>query len=143
MLPRITGEFTIGSDPELRFTQIGKAVASFSAVASKSKKDDAGNWVDDKDIWVRVTVWDRVAEHVAESFTKGSRIVLSGTIHEEKWTDKDGNDRKTLNVTADEIGASIRFGSTVYTKAERASAAGPVGADNPWATAPQTHQPPF
>lgn len=133
-LLRVTGEVTVGSDPELRYTQTGKAVASFSAIASKSKKDDAGNWVDDKEQWVRVTVWDQAAEHVAESVVKGMRVVITGDIYTEKYTDKDGVERTSTNVTAHEVGVSLRFGTATYTKAERSNTSAPAGGADPWAT---------
>lgn len=142
MLPRITGEFTVGSDPELRFAPSGIAVASFSAVADKSKKTDDG-WEKDKEIWVRVTAFKQMAEHVAESVTKGSRVVISGQISLSDWEDKDGNKRTSAEVVADEIGVSLRFGTAKYTKAERQQQAAPA-ADNPWASGTGTaDNPPF
>lgn len=133
MLPRITGEFTVGSDPELRFAPSGIAVASFSAVADKSKKTDDG-WEKDKEIWVRVTVFKQMAEHVAESITKGMRVVIAGQINLSDWEDKDGNKRTSAEVVADEIGVSLRFGTAKYTKAERSATASKPASDNPWET---------
>lgn len=133
MLPRITGEFTVGSDPELRFAPSGIAVASFSAVADKSKKTDDG-WEKDKEIWVRCTAFKQMAEHVAESVTKGSRVVISGQISLSDWEDKDGNKRTSAEVVIDEIGVSLRFGTAKYTKAERSAQASKPASDNPWDT---------
>lgn len=134
-LLRAQGELTLGSDPELRFTQTGKAVCSFSAVASKSKKDESGNWVDDKSAWFKVTVWDKMAEHAAASFSKGSRILVIGDVHQEEY-EKDGVKRTSLCLTAHEIAASVRFGETTFVKAERNNsatpAAAPAGQANPW-----------
>lgn len=145
-LPRISGEFTLGGDPELRFTQSGKAVASFSAIASKSKNvgtRENPDWQDDKEIWVRVTVWDKIAENVAESLEKGSRVVIIGEIFTEKYTDRDGNERTSLNVNAFEIGPSIRFATAKITKAERSNTASPSGAADPWASSSNSDEIPF
>lgn len=143
MLPRITGEFTVGSDPELRFAPSGIAVASFSAVADKSKKNESGEWEKDKEIWVRVTAFKQMAEHVAESVTKGSRVVISGQISLSDWEDKDGNKRTSAEVIADDIGVSLRFGTAKYTKAERSAQASKPATDDPWTTQGGDSPPPF
>lgn len=132
-LLRVHGEVTLGADPDLRFTQAGKPVCSFSAVASKSKKDENDNWVDDKQAWVRVTVWDKLAEHVAGSLKKGDRAVIVGDLYEEEY-EKDGVKRKSLNVTAYEVGASVRFAEVVINKAQRSNTSAPAtaGAADPW-----------
>lgn len=145
MLPRIHGEFTVGSDVTLKYAQTGTAVASFSAVASKDKKNAAGEWEKDKEIWIRVTTFKQVAEHVAASVTKGSRVVIDGTISVSNYETKEGEKRQGVEVIADEIGVSLRFGTAEYKKAERASGGAPAAAKadtSPW-DQPSGNEPPF
>lgn len=131
-LPKVHGEFTVGADPELKFTQSGKAVCSFSAIASKPKKNDNDEWVDDKEIWVRLTFWDQQAENVAESITKGMRIIVDGAIHVRKYEDKEGNERQSIEIDYAEIGPSIKFATAKVTKAERSNTAAAPAAADPW-----------
>lgn len=93
----------LGNDPEQRFTPGGVPVASFSLAVNRTWTDNEGNRKD-KTTWVRVTCWKKQAEIVAQYLTKGSKVMVIGEIEEARpYTDRDGNQRASLEVTAHTI----------------------------------------
>ena len=93
-------------DPELRRTQTGTPVASFSLAVDRDFKDKAtGEKTTD---WVNVTAWRSTAEFVSKYFSKGRMAVVDGRLQTNIWTDKDGNKRSSLEVVAD----SVYFGDS-------------------------------
>jgi len=88
----------LGSDPELRYTQSGTAVANFSLATNDSEKDGDG-WKDRVE-WHRITVWTKLAERCSEYLRKGSSVYLEGRLQTRKWQDKDGMDRYTTEIVA-------------------------------------------
>lgn len=116
----ITGNVT--ADPELRHTQGGRAVANFT-VADTPRYREAGSsdWKDGETLYQRVAVWDSLAENVARSITKGSRVVVTGTVQAKSFTGNDGEKRTYTELTADEVGASLRFATAVITRAGQSS----------------------
>jgi single-strand DNA-binding protein len=160
MLPTLTGEMRVGTDPELRFTPAGMPICSFRAVASSRKKDEqTGEWADDKTSWVTVTTFQQMAENVAESIQKGDLIALIGRLEVQEWTDQENNKRITVNVIADAIGPALRWATAKVTQAQRSNgqSAPPQqqqrsqqrppqqqsrSGGDPWAT-PQSEDPPF
>ena len=149
MLPQITGEFRLVADPELRFAPSGVAVGSARIVASSRKKDDSGEWVDDKTCWLRLTAFKRLAENLAESFTKGDLITVTGRLHTSEFEDRDGNKRQSYEVTADTIGMSVAFKAARAIQTDRPASGGggastaTAPAEDPWQTPPQGDEPPF
>jgi single-strand DNA-binding protein len=127
------------SDIELRYTQAGKAVGNVTVAVSDRKFDKQTNqWVDG-DVWfARCTMWGELAEHAAGSIPKGTRVVAFGRIGQRDWEDKDGQKRSSVEVTLDEIGASLRYATAQVTRtAPTSPAAGrtQVAADGePWST---------
>lgn len=95
-------------DPELRFTAGGDAVANFT-VAVNERIKDGNDWVDGETSYYDVTAWRKLGEQVAEHLLKGSRAIIVGKMKIEKYDAKDGTPRTKVVVTADEIGAAIRF----------------------------------
>lgn len=95
--------------PDLRFTKDGKAVASFSIAENHSKKDPAGNWVDDGTTWRRVTVWGEAAEALTNACDKGTRVIVYGNERMTEFEGKDGNPRQSLEVTAKTVGVVPRI----------------------------------
>lgn len=90
----------LGSDPELRFTPSGVPVASFNLAINKTWTNQDGQ-KQEKSTWFRVTVWRKLAEIVAENLTKGRQVLVIGEVDEARaYTDKDGNNRASLEVTA-------------------------------------------
>lgn len=144
----IVGNLT--SDPELRFLQSGHAVADFTVAVNERKKTSSGDWEDDGATFYRVSAWRDLAEHVAESLQKGMRVIVSGGLRTRTWTDKDGIERLSLDLTADEIGPSLRWATATVTRSQSgggqrpAQQSQPRGGDDPWAT-PARHDdnPPF
>ncbi len=92
----------LGRDPELRYTPQGDAVCNFSVAVNEKKRDKAGE-MQDITTWFRVTLWRRQAENAAKYLAKGRQVYVEGRLHVEEWTDRDGNNRFTLEVTGSEL----------------------------------------
>jgi single-strand DNA-binding protein len=92
----------LGRDPELRYTPQGNAVCNFSVATNEKKKDKAGD-LQDVTTWFRVTLWSKQAENASKYLTKGSPIYVEGRLRVEEWTDRDGNNRYTLEVHATDM----------------------------------------
>jgi single-strand DNA-binding protein len=88
-------------DPEVRHTESGIARAMFRVAVSGRREQEAS--------FFTVVVWRDQAEHAAESLTKGSRIVVLGKLQQRTWTAEDGSARSTVEVVAEELGASLRW----------------------------------
>ena len=87
-------------DPELRHTQNGIAVASFSIACDRDRKNEDGNRDTD---FVDVVAWRNTAESVSRFFSKGRMAVVSGRLQIRSWTDKEGNKRRTAEIVADNV----------------------------------------
>jgi single-strand DNA-binding protein len=112
----ITGR--LGADPEMRYTAQGNAVTTFHVAAGRSWKD-ADRTSHDETEWFRVVTWNKLAEVCNEYLQKGDRVYIEGRLQTRKWTDKDGQDRYTSEVIAnDMIMLSSKQGrSTISTSA--------------------------
>jgi single-strand DNA-binding protein len=144
----IVGNLT--ADPELKFTEGGAALAKFTIASTPRSFDkDSGQWKDGTTTFFRCAAWRTLAEHVAESLTKGTRVVVTGRIRQHDWKTPEGENRSMLAVEVDEIGASLRFVNVSIRKddgARRTSSPGP----DAWASAgpasqggPEGAEPPF
>lgn len=91
------------TEVELRFTNSGKAVASFS-IAMKSKRGDEVITT-----WQKVEAWDSLAENLAATVEKGHRVLVTGRIKTDEYTDKEGNKRTSVVLVAEEAGVSLRW----------------------------------
>lgn len=142
----ITGNLT--SDPELRFTQSGDAVANLT-VAVNERKKSGDQWEDDGATFYRVAAWRDLAENVAESLQRGMRVIVSGGLRTRTWTDKEGTERLSLDLTADEIGPSLRWATARVTRTQSSGGQRPQQqrpqqrSDDPWAAPDRDDQPPF
>ena len=96
-LPTITATGNLTADPELRFTQAGKAVATVSIATNRSRKTDAG-WETTHTTYLTVKLWEADAETAAEHLHKGERVMISGELLIEEWEDKNGNKRQTPTI---------------------------------------------
>jgi single-strand DNA-binding protein len=94
----------LGADPELRFTASGQAVASLRIADTPRKKNPAGEWVDGETLWMGVTIWGRDAESAVEQLRKGDKVIAHGRIGSRTWTDRDGNERTSVEMVAEHIG---------------------------------------
>jgi single-strand DNA-binding protein len=92
----------LGRDPELRYTPQGTAVCSFSVATSEKKRDKGGD-MQDVTTWFRVTLWGKQAETASKYLTKGKPVYLEGRLRIEEWTDRDGNNRQSLEVNATDM----------------------------------------
>lgn len=92
----------LGKDPEVRYTQGGTAVASFSAATSEKFKNKSGEW-EERTEWHNLVLWGRLAEIAGEYLTKGSLAYFEGRLQTRKWQDKDGADRYTTEIVAERM----------------------------------------
>jgi len=101
MLNRVIIMGRLGRDPELRYTQAGKPVASFSLAVDRDFKDKAsGERATD---FIDVVAWRQTGEFVSRYFTKGRMAVVEGRLQIRDWTDKEGGKRRSAEVIADGI----------------------------------------
>lgn len=146
-LPSMDGAFRCVKDPDLRYSQGGMAICSFTAVADKKKKNEAtGDWEDDKVIFVRITTFKQLAEHVAESVKKGTNVIVTNTqASMSEWETKEGEKRTTIEVVANDLGISLFWNTATVHEAERRSAPAQQGqpAENPWASQPAAQANPW
>ncbi len=92
----------LGKDPELRYTPQGIAVCNLSVATTERKKDKSGEYQDVTN-WFRVTLWRQQAENAAKYLAKGRQVYIEGRLGVEEWTDRDGNNRYTLEVQGTEM----------------------------------------
>jgi single-strand DNA-binding protein len=92
----------LGRDPELRYTPQGTAVCNFSMATTEKRRDKSGEY-QDVTTWFRVTLWDKKAEVAAKYLQKGKPVYIEGRLKIDEWTDRDGKDRYTLDVTATDM----------------------------------------
>lgn len=119
----ITGNLT--ADPELRFTPSGAAVCNFTVASTPRKFDKAsGGWKDAEAIFMRCTTWRQLAEHVAETLTRGSAVIVVGRLESKSFQTREGDQRTVLELQVDEVGASLKFATAKISKATRTGAAG-------------------
>lgn len=138
MLPNIVIDGRLVADPELRFTQGGKAVCSLRVAASDSKKDDNGNWNTTEQIFIGVSLWEAEGEAAAEAFRKGDQVLVTGRIYEREYEASNGEKRKSLELKFPTVARKV-----TAPRSERANAPAPASND-PWATvAPRSDEAPF
>lgn len=112
----VVGQLT--ADPELRHTKKnGIPVASFTIAHNDRIFDrDSEEWVDGDPTFVRCSYWREPGENFAESHEKGDRVILIGKFKQNDFTDKDGNERSTLELSVEEAGPSNKFATTTATR---------------------------
>ena len=111
----VVGNLT--ADPELRYTQNGVAVANFTIASTPRTYDRAsGEWKDGEALFMRASVWREFAEHVANSLTKGARVVATGRLRQRSYETKEGEKRTSIELEVDEIGPSLRYATAAVTK---------------------------
>jgi single-strand DNA-binding protein len=92
----------LGRDPELRYTPQGIAVCSFTMATNEKRRDKSGD-LQDVTTWFKVTLWRQQAENASKYLSKGSAVYIEGRLRIEEWTDRDNNNRYTLDVQATEM----------------------------------------
>ena len=121
----------LGNDPEIRYTAGGAAVANISLATAESWRDKETSEQQERTEWHRIVFFGRLAEIVGEYLKKGSQIYVEGRLQTRKWQDKEGNDKYTTEIVANEMqmlgsrgGSSGSLGSgPASSKAESAPAA--------------------
>lgn len=116
----VVGNLT--SDPELRYTQNGLAVANFTIASTPREFDrQANDWKDGEALFLRATVWREFAEQVSGSLTKGSRVIVQGRLKQRSYETKEGEKRTSFEIEVDEIGPSLRYATAQVTRVQSGS----------------------
>ncbi|MGO4444676.1 single-stranded DNA-binding protein [Mycobacterium sp. 2YAF39] len=143
------------ADPELRFTPSGAAVANFTVASTPRIFDRQTNeWKDGEALFLRCNIWREAAENVAESLTRGSRVIVQGRLKQRSFETREGEKRTVVELEVDEIGPSLKYATAKVNKASRSGgggggfgggggsrAAAPAGGsdakqEDPWGSAP-------
>lgn len=122
----------LADDPELRYTQGGVAVVSVRVGSTPRTLNRSTNeWVDGETVWVRCTAWREAAENIAQSLTKGTRVVVTGRLKAPSaYQNAQGEARASLELEIDEIGPSLRYATASITR--RAREGGAPAVESPW-----------
>jgi single-strand DNA-binding protein len=119
----VVGNLT--ADPELRFTPSGAAVASFTVASTPRTFDrQANEWKDGETLFLRCSVWREAAENVAESLTKGTRVIVQGRLVQRSFETREGEKRTVVEMQVDEVGPSMRYATAKVTRASRGGGGG-------------------
>jgi single-strand DNA-binding protein len=148
------------NDPELRFTPSGAAVAKFTVASTPRYMDRQTNeWKDGDTLFLQCQIWRQAAENVAESLTRGMRVIVSGRLKQRSYETKEGEKRTVFEVEVDEVGPSLRNATARVTKTTRQGGNGggfsapvessddswstPANAGGGWSSTTADDQPPF
>ena len=119
----IIGNLT--ADPELRFTPSGAAVTSFTVASTPRTFDrQTGEWKNAETLFMRCSSWRDAAENVAESLTKGTRVIVQGRLIQRSYTTREGEQRTVVEMQVDEIGPSLRYAKAQVTRQPRGGGQG-------------------
>jgi single-strand DNA-binding protein len=117
---QITIAGNLVDDPELRFTPAGQPVARFRVASTPRFRDSAsGEWKDGDSLFLTCNVWRQAAENVAESLTRGMRVIVSGRLRQRSYETKEGEKRTVYEVEVDEVGPSLRNASAKVNRVAR------------------------
>lgn len=117
----ITVTGNVVRDPELRFTAAGQANCTLGVAVNRRWQDrQSGEWQEATSFF-DVVCWRDLAENVADSVVKGTRVVVTGRLEQRSWETKDGGKRSTVEIVADEVGPSLRWATARVEKTERSS----------------------
>lgn len=147
----VVGNLT--ADPDLRFTPSGAAVANFTVASTPRVFDRQTNeWKDGDALFLRCNIWREAAENVAESLTRGSRVIVTGRLRQRSFETREGEKRTVYEVEVDEVGPSLRYATAKINKVSRGGGGGGFGggggapapaaassappAEDPWGSAP-------
>jgi single-strand DNA-binding protein len=126
---QITIAGNLVDDPELRFTPAGQPVARFRVASTPRLRDNqTGEWKDGDSLFLTCNVWRQAAENVAESLTRGMRVIVSGRLRQRSYETREGDKRTVYEVEVDDVGPSLRNASAKVNRAARSGAGGGQGA---------------
>lgn len=107
-------------NPELKYTQSGSAVANFRVASTPRQYDKNTNqWVDGEALFLQCNIWRQAAENVANSLSKGDRVIVSGRLRQRSYETNQGEKRTVFEVEADEVGPSLKYATSQVAKAPR------------------------
>jgi single-strand DNA-binding protein len=119
---QITIAGNLVDDPELRFTPAGQPVARFRVASTPRFRDNStGEWKDGDSLFLTCNVWRQAAENVAESLTRGMRVIVSGRLRQRSYETKEGEKRTVYEVEVDDVGPSLRNASAKVNRVSRGS----------------------
>jgi single-strand DNA-binding protein len=117
---QITIAGNLVDDPELRFTPAGQPVARFRVASTPRFRDNStGEWKDGDSLFLTCNVWRQAAENVAESLTRGMRVIVSGRLRQRSYETKEGEKRTVYEVEVDDVGPSLRNASAKVNRVAR------------------------
>ena len=115
-------------DPELRFTPSGAAVANFRIASTpRSFNRQTNEWEDGEALFLSCSVWRQAAENVAESLTRGMRVVVQGRLKARSYETREGEKRTVFEIEVEEVGPSLKFATAKVTRATRGGGGGGYG----------------
>ncbi len=152
----VVGNLT--ADPELRFTPSGAAVATFTVASTPRRyNQQTSQWEDGTALFLRCNIWRQAAENVAESLTRGARVVVQGRLQQRSFETKEGEKRTVVELEVEEVGPSLKYATAKVNKVSRGSGDGGFsggggggrgsggggggnsgGGDDPWGSAPRS-----
>ena len=116
------------ADPELRFTTAGAAVANFRIASTPRRFNrQTSQWEDGEAMYLTCNVWRQAAENVAESLSKGMRVIVQGRLRQRSYESREGERRSIFEVEVDEVGPSLSFATAQVTRASRGGGQGGYG----------------
>lgn len=121
----IVGNLT--DDPELRYTPNGAAVVKFRVAVNRRYRDESGQWKDGDTSYFTVNAWRNLAENIAESLTRGTRVVVAGRLQMRSWETPDGDKRSVVEIEADEVGPSLKWAKASVERTQRSGGGGSFG----------------
>ena len=125
---QITIAGNLVDDPELRFTPAGQPVARFRVASTPRFRDNnSGEWKDGDSLFLTCNVWRQAAENVAESLTRGMRVIVSGRLRQRSYETKEGEKRTVYEVEVDDVGPSLRNASAKVNRIARSGGDGGYG----------------
>jgi single-strand DNA-binding protein len=142
----ITVVGSLVADPELRFTPSGAGVANFTVASTPRTLDrQTGEWKDGEPLFLRCQAWRDLGEHVAESLTRGARVIVQGRLKQRSYETKEGEKRTVYELEVDEIGPSLRYATATVTKAQGSGgqAPRPSGGGSAGSGSSFDNEPPF
>jgi single-strand DNA-binding protein len=118
-------------DPELRFTTGGAAVCSFGIAYTPRRRNANGEWEDGDTSFFNCSAWRDLGENIAASITKGTRVVVTGSVRTRDWEDRDGNKRTSIEIDVDDCAPSLRWAQAQIERTSRGggSSGGSGGSD--------------
>ena len=116
-------------DPEVRYTPNGQANANFGVAVNRRWQNRQTNEWEERVSFLNVVCWREMAENVAESVAKGTRVVVTGRLEQRSWETEQGEKRSVVEIVADDIGPSLRFATAKVEKIDRRSGGGGGGGD--------------